>query len=65
MDADKRIEKNLDGNCTRMLRAILYESWKQHPSKQQLYGHLPSIHKTIQIKRTNTGDTAGEKKTNS
>ena len=35
-----------------MLRAILNKSWKQYPTKKQLYGHLPSISKTIQIKRT-------------
>ena len=46
----KRIEKNLDGNCTRMLRAILNKSRKQHPTKQQLY--LPPISKTIQIRQT-------------
>ena len=28
----KRIEKKLDGICTRVLRAILNKSWKQHPS---------------------------------
>ena len=41
----KRIEKILDGNCTRMLRAILDKSWKQHPTKLQLYGHIPPISK--------------------
>ena len=30
----KRIEKKLDGNYTRMLRAILNKSWRQHPTKQ-------------------------------
>ena len=35
-----------------MLRAILNKSWRQHPTKQQLYGHLPPITKTIQIRRT-------------
>ena len=35
-----------------MLRAILNKSWKQHPTKQQLYGRLPPISKTIQIRRT-------------
>ena len=39
----KCIEKKLDGNCTRMLRAILNKSWKQQPTKQQLYSHLPPI----------------------
>ena len=48
----KHIEKKLDGNCTRMLRAILSKSWRQHVTKQQLYGYLPPISKTIQIKWT-------------
>ena len=48
----KRVEKKLDGNCTRMLWAILNKSWKQHPTKNQLYGHLRPISKTIQIRRT-------------
>ena len=47
----KCIEKNFDGNYARMLRAIVNKSWKQHPTKQQLYGHLPPISKTIQIRR--------------
>ena len=48
----KRMEKKLDGNYTRMLRAILNKSRRQHPSKQQLYGHLPPIMKTILVRRT-------------
>ena len=48
----KRLEKKLDGNYTRMLRAILNKSWRQHPTKHQLYGHLPPITKTIQARRT-------------
>ena len=48
----KRIEKKLDGNYTRMLRAILNKSWRQHPTKPQLYGHLPPITKTIKVRRT-------------
>ena len=48
----KRLEKKLDGNYTRMLRAILNMSWRQHPTKHQLYGHLPPIMKTIQDRRT-------------
>ena len=45
-------EKKLDGNWTRMLRVILNKSWKQHPTKHHLYGHLPPISKTIQIRQT-------------
>ena len=48
----KRLEKKLDGNYRRMLRAILNKSWRRHPTKHQLYGHLPPITKTIQVKRT-------------
>ena len=29
-----------------------YDTSKQHLSKQQLYGHLPPILKTIQVRRT-------------
>ena len=35
-----------------MLPAILNKSWKLNPTKQQLYGHLPPISKTIQIRLT-------------
>ena len=48
----KRLEKKLDSNYTRMLRAILNKSWRQHPTKQQLYGHLPPITKPIKVRRT-------------
>ena len=48
----KRMEKKLDGNNTRMLRAILNKSWRQHPAKQQLYSHLAPITKTIKVRRT-------------
>ena len=48
----KRLEKKLDGNYTRMLRAILNKSWQQHPTRHQLYGHLPPITKTIQVRCT-------------
>ena len=36
----------------RMLWAILNKSWWQHPTRHQLYGHLLSIMKTIQARRT-------------
>ena len=48
----KRLKKKLDSNYTRMLRAILNKSWRQHPTRHQLYGHLPPITKTIQVRRT-------------
>ena len=48
----KRLERKLDGNYTRMLRAILNRSWQQHPTRRQLYGHLPPITKTIHARWT-------------
>ena len=50
----KCIVKKLDVNYTRMLRVILNKSWKQHQKekKQQLYGHLHPIAKTLQIRQT-------------
>ena len=46
------LTKRLDDNYTRMLRAILNKSWRQHPTKHQLYDHLTPITKTIQTWRT-------------
>ena len=48
-----------DGNYTKMLRTILNKSWRQHLTKQQLYGHLPPITKTIKAE-PDMRDTAGE-----
>ena len=35
-----------------MLQAILNKSWQQHPTRHQLYSHLPPITKTIQARQT-------------
>ena len=45
----KWLEKKLDGNYIRMLQAILNKSWRQHPTKKQLYDRL--LTKTIQVRR--------------
>ena len=45
----KHIKKKLDGNYTRMLHAVLNRSWKQHPTKLQLYG-VATNSQTIQVK---------------
>ena len=36
----------------KMLRPIRNKSWRQHPTKNQLYGHQSPISKTIQIRST-------------
>ena len=61
----KRMEKKLDGNYTRMLWTILNKSWRQHPTKHQLYGHLPTISKTIKFRVPDMRDTAGKAGTSS
>ena len=50
----KRLEKKLDENYTRMLRAILNKSWRQHPTRHQQYGHLPPppSRKLYKVRRT-------------
>ena len=48
----KWLEKKLDGNYTRILRSILNKSWRQHPTRHQLYSHQHPITKTIQFRRT-------------
>ena len=48
----KCIGKKVDENDARMLRAIWNKFWRQHPSKQHLYSHLPPITKTIKVKQT-------------
>ena len=61
----KRLEKKLDGNYTRMLRAVLNKSWRQHPTRHQLYGHLPPSQKLYKLDEPDTLDTAGEARTSS
>ena len=46
----KHIEKKIDDNYSKMLQGILNMFWKQHPMKQQMYGHLTPVSKTIQIR---------------
>ena len=57
----KRLERRLDGNYTRMLRAVLNKSWRQHPTRLQLYGHLPPHHKNYTSSTNQTRGTLLEK----
>ena len=61
----KRLERKLDGNYTRMLRAVLNKSWRQHPTRLQLYGHLPPSRKLYKSDEPDMRDTAGEARTSS
>ena len=45
------LEKKIDGAYTRMLRTALNRSWKDHPTNEELYGHIPPISKLLQQHR--------------
>ena len=51
-DFNLELGENLYGGYLTMLHAVLNKYWKQLPTKQQLYGHLPPIWQTIQARRT-------------
>ena len=59
----KRMEKKLDGNYTRMLRAILNKSWRQHPTKHTVT-YFPSL-KLSKLDEPDMQDTAEEAGTSS
>ena len=48
---NKAMEKRLDGNYTRMLRAALNKSWESHPTNKELYGDTPKLSKSIKSQR--------------
>ena len=45
----KRLEKKLDGNYTRMLRAILNKSWQQHPQDTNCTATCPLSRKLFKL----------------
>lgn len=47
----KTLESKLDGTYTRMAGAIFNISWKQHPTKSQLYGLIPDISTILRERR--------------
>ena len=59
------MEKKFDDNYTRMLRAVLNKPWRQHPTKQQLYGLYHPSQKPFKLDKLDMQDTAREVRTNS
>ena len=47
----KALEKILIGNYTRMIRAILNRSWKDHPNNKDIYGNIPEMCTSISQQR--------------
>ena len=57
------MEKKLGVNYTTMLRAILKKYWREHPTKQWLYGHHLS-RKLAKLDEPDMQDSAGEVRMN-
>ena len=61
----KRMEKELDGNYTRMLRAILNKSWRQHPTNSSYMATYHPSRKLSKLDKSDMRDTAGNVGTSS
>ena len=55
----KQLEKKLDGNYTRMLRAILNKSWRQHPQNTNYTATCLPSRKLSKLDESGAQDTAG------
>ena len=47
----KALEKRLNGNYIRMLRAILNRYWNDHPNNKEIYGNIPDILTSVRKQR--------------
>ena len=61
----KRLKKKLDGNYTKMLRAILNKSWRQHPQGTNYTANCLPSRKLYKLDEPDTQETAGEVRRNS
>ena len=52
MDANKTAGEEARRQLLKNASCNLDKPWRQHPRRHQLYGHLPPITKTIQVRRT-------------
>lgn len=48
---NKKLERELDGCYTRMLRVVNNVTWKDHMSNKVLYGNLPQVTATLRERR--------------
>ena len=52
LDANKTAGEEARRQLHKNAACILKKSWRQHPTRHKLYGHLPPMTKTIQFRRT-------------
>ena len=50
-DTEAQMRNRPDGTYTRMLRAVVGVSWKEHKTNKKLYGNNPKITDTLMIRR--------------
>ena len=63
MDFNNNIGNKIDGAYTRMLRAALNISWKEHLTNKELDGKTPKVTSSIREQRLRfTGIVGGAKK---
>ena len=52
LDANKTAEEEARRQLHKNVASNIEKSWRQHPTRYQLYGHLLPITKTIHVRRT-------------
>ena len=55
LDFNEMLEEEVRWELHKDVTGCFEKSWKQHPTKQQLYGHLPPISQTIPDKQNMLG----------
>ena len=48
-----KLEARLDGCYTRLLTMVLDLNWKDHPTKEEIYGNLPKVSEVVRERRLN------------
>ena len=49
----EQLEARLDGCYTRLLMRVRNMNWRDHPSKEQIYGDLPKVSEVVRARRLN------------
>ena len=50
---NNKLEARLDGCYTRLLMMVKNLNWKNHPSREQIYGDIPKISEVVRYRRLN------------
>ena len=52
-DITNKLEARLDGCYTRLLMMVLDLNWKDHPTREEIYGSLPKVSEIVRERRLN------------